>query len=76
MDRQSPESPVERRLVALEVKLSYLEDLTDQLNGVIVRQQGDIDRLLAAVQALGRQAAQSDDAGSFRSLRDELPPHY
>jgi SlyX protein len=65
----------EQRLVNLELKLTYLEDLCDRLNEVVIRQQGQIDRLMAAVQELSRQAA-SAEPGGFRSLRDELPPHY
>lgn len=65
----------EQRLVDLELKLTYLEDLTERLNDVIVGQQAQIDRLMRAVQELSRQAAAAEPVG-FRSLRDELPPHY
>ena len=75
MPHDSVEPAVEKRLVDLELKLSYLEDLTDQLNGVVVRQQDQIDGLLRIVQALRRQL-DSQEPGGLRSLRDELPPHY
>jgi len=63
------------RLTELEIKASFTEDLLDQLNQVIVRQQQQIDGL---IRELGHLKQQSSDAGSggFRSLRDELPPHY
>jgi SlyX protein len=63
------------RLTDLEIKLSYAEDLLDQLNGVIVRQQQQIDGLVRALAALHQRNEQLDAPG-FRSLRDELPPHY
>jgi len=65
----------ERRLTALEIKASFAEDLVDALNQVIVRQQGQIDALSHAVARLQAQAPAAD-AAPFRSLRDELPPHY
>jgi SlyX protein len=66
---------VEQRLTDLEIKLSFTEDLVDDLNQIIVRQQQQIDLLL---RELGQIQQQQQDSGStpFRSLRDELPPHY
>jgi SlyX protein len=66
---------IERRLTALEIKASFSEDLVDRLNDVIVRQQQQIDQLLREVAELARQPA-DDGTRPFRSLRDELPPHY
>ncbi len=70
------ESPaLDQRLTDLEIKASFNEDALDRLNDVIVRQQQQIDALSRAVAALGRQLEQMPAAG-FRSLRDELPPHF
>jgi SlyX protein len=66
----------ERRLTNLEMKASDAEDTLDRLNDVIVRQQAQIDLLLREVALLRAQAPADDDAPAFRSLRDELPPHY
>lgn len=68
--------PLDQRLTDLEVKASFTEDLLDQLNEVVVRQQRQIDTLLREVTDLRQQAP--DDLGGrpFRNLRDELPPHY
>lgn len=66
----------ERRLTELEIKASFTEDLLDHLNQTIVQQQQQIDRLLREVAQLSQQQTSSSDAGGFRSLRDELPPHY
>jgi SlyX protein len=65
----------EDRLTELEIKASYVEDLLDRLNEVIVRQQAQIDLLMREVARL-REQPQPADAPAFRSLRDELPPHY
>jgi SlyX protein len=66
---------VDGRLTELEVKASFGEDLLDQLNQVVVRQQMQIDAL---IRELGRlQHAHADGArGGERHLSDDLPPHY
>ncbi len=63
------------RLESLEIKASFTEDLLDQLNLTIYRQQELIDRLTQEVIAL-RQQAPEGGANGPRNLRDELPPHY
>jgi SlyX protein len=66
---------IEHRLTDLEVKASFTEDMLDQLNQVIVRQQDQIDRLQRELSELRERRPAAED-GAFRSLRDELPPHY
>lgn len=63
------------RLTELEIKASYAEDLLDQLNQTIFRQQQQIDRLLREVAELRRQQPEGGQVVQ-RNLRDELPPHY
>jgi SlyX protein len=64
-----------RRLTELEIKASFTEDLLDQLNQIIVNQQQQIDALLRELSDL-RQRLPEGGAVPYRSLRDELPPHY
>lgn len=71
-----PMNPLEQRLTDLEIKSSFQEDALDQLNAVVVRQQQQIDGLLRALTDLRGQEPDADVPRSFRSLRDELPPHY
>jgi SlyX protein len=66
---------LERRLMELEVKASYADDLLDVLNTLVTRQQAQIDRLLEEVANLRRRGEDHADP-HMRSLRDELPPHY
>ena len=68
-------SPLEQRLTDLEIKASYTEDLLDQLNLVIYRQQQQIDDLARELLRL-RQQVPEGGAGEPRGVRDELPPHY
>lgn len=71
---ENPHS-TEQRLTALEVKASFADDLLDKLNQTIFRQQQQIDLLTRELVELRKQLSSADGAG-FRSLRDELPPHY
>ena len=62
-------------MVALEEKISYLDDLVDSLNALAARQQQQIEWLARELLQLKRQGGEPGGA-SFGSLRDELPPHY
>ena len=65
----------DERLEALEIKAAFTEDLLDQLNLTIYRQQQQIDQLTREVVQLRQQQPEGGGA-AVRSLRDELPPHY
>ena len=77
MSNRGMEHPhaIEQRLTDLEIKASFTEDLVDQLNQIIVRQQQQIELLTREIGHL-RQQLPDGGSGVFRSLRDELPPHY
>jgi SlyX protein len=66
---------LEDRVTRLEERSAFAEDLAERLNEVIVRQQDQIDLLVRELARLKQQAASSEAPG-FRSLREELPPHY
>ena len=66
---------MEHRLEQLEIKASYSDDLLDTLNTLVAQQQQHIDLLLREMQWMRQQAADSQ-SGTFRNLRDDLPPHY
>ena len=66
---------VESRLIDLEIKISYTEDLVDELNLTVFRQQQQIDLLMLQLKAL-REQVQTAAPNEQHSLRDEIPPHY
>ena len=66
---------MDSRITDLEIKISYAEDMVDELNRTVFRQQQQIDLLVAQINAL-REQVQADAPAEQRSLRDELPPHY
>ncbi|MDD5334033.1 MAG: SlyX family protein [Rhodoferax sp.] len=65
----------QQRLTDLEIKASFSEDLLDQLNQVIIRQQQQIDLLIREIADL-KQSSTDGGLAAPRNLRDELPPHY
>jgi SlyX protein len=66
---------MESRLTELEIKLSFTEDLVEELNRTVYQQQRQIDALLTALLAM-RQQVEAMVPDEKRSLREELPPHY
>lgn len=66
---------LEARLAEIEAKLTFSEDMLEELNRTIYHQQQRIDRLQEELRAL-RDAL--DNASSAEPIlpRDEVPPHY
>jgi SlyX protein len=76
---------MEDRLTELEIKMSLTEDLVDELNRTIYRQEQKLELLQQQLRHLHRQmqmaadSSESPDSPDFaevRNLRDEIPPHY
>ena len=72
---ESMQAAMQERIMELEIKASYTEDLLEQLNMTIYRQQEQIGALINELRELKRQTPDGA-AGGPRNLRDELPPHY
>jgi SlyX protein len=70
-----PNKDIDKRLMELEIKASFTEDLVEQLNQTIFQQQQQIEALIREVSQL-RQQTPDGGTGGFRSLLDERPPHY
>lgn len=66
---------METRLTELEIKLSYAEDLLEELNRTVYQQQAQIESLQRQVLKLARQL-QDTTPPEEGDLRDEIPPHY
>lgn len=65
----------ENRINELEAKLCFAEDLIDELNRTVFRQQEQLDRMQQQILLLHQQL-QSVMPKEERDLRDEIPPHY
>lgn len=66
---------LEARVMELEVKASYTDDLLEQLNMTIYRQQKQIDVLVDELRELRKRTPEATP-GAGVSMRDEIPPHY
>ena len=67
----TPES-IDQRINDLEIKASFSEELVDQLNAIVTRQQTEIAALIREVQQLRALIPGKDGGGS--GLLQELPP--
>ena len=65
----------EDRITNLEIKLSFAEDLIEQLNQAVYKQQQQIEFLYRELKSIKEQAGSGDNLGS-PNLKDEIPPHY
>lgn len=72
---RTTDQAIEQRLTDLEIKATFTEELLEQLDQVIVRQQQQIDALLREVTEL-RQPSTDGGIQPARSLHDDLPPHF
>ena len=71
--------PMNERINELEIKASLTEDLLEELNRMVYRQQQQIDMLQEQLRFLyGKIQAGSENSEPAEpfSLRDEIPPHY
>lgn len=66
---------MESRITELEIKLSFTEDLVEELNRTVTRQQDQIALLQDELRALFQQM-QLITPGEKADLREEIPPHY
>lgn len=74
-DEMSDGDRIEQRLMDLEVKSAFMDDLLERLNEVIVRQQDQIDRLTVELRRWQDQADAATGPAP-RNLLDEKPPHW
>lgn len=65
---------MEERLIAVETKLAYLEDMVFTLNDLVAQQQRDLDTLRATKDRLEKRLAEL--AESTGDLPNRRPPHY
>lgn len=66
---------MEARIAELEVKLSFCEELLEELNKTVYRQQQQIDLLKKEVSAV-REQVKTSLPSDPREPADETPPHY
>jgi SlyX protein len=67
----------EDRIIELEIKVAYQEDLLQALNQVVSQQQQQIDRLEGVCRLLNeRMQSLLAETGNTGEAVHEIPPHY
>ncbi len=67
---------IEERLVNIETKITFQEDLVEELNKRIYQQQIMLERLEAMCKSLSRQLTTQAESGRDSLIANEMPPHY
>ena len=66
----------EERLENIEAKITFQEDLIEELNKTIYQQQQKLEHLAEVCAALARQIRSLSEAGNEGKPASERPPHY
>ncbi len=67
---------IEERLINIETKISYQEDLLEELNKTVYQQQQKLAQLEAICTSLTRHIQSLAEAGNAIKSVNERPPHY
>lgn len=67
---------IEKRLVNIETKITFQEDLIEELNKIVYRQQQKLNQLEAICTSLTRHLQSLDESGNVGIPVNERPPHY
>ena len=69
---------MEEKLIALETKFSYQEDLLSGLNAIVARQQRQLDELIGEMSGIKEQLQNAMERGAAGEQEEQLekPPHY
>lgn len=66
----------EHRLIELEIKLAYQEDLLQELNSIVAKQQKQISRLEETCTLLYDRLKSLSVATELNQPDNQPPPHY
>lgn len=68
---------IEERLINIEAKITFQEDLLEELNKTVYQQQQKLDRLEAVCEMLAGHIQSLAESGNEEGkLANERPPHY
>jgi len=66
----------EKRIIELEIKLAYQEDLIHSLNDIVCEQQRQIHRLENSFTLLHQRQQTLAEALESTQTDNQIPPHY
>lgn len=69
---------MEKEIYDLQIKISFLEDFINNLNGVVIEQNEENEKLKREMVKLKNKISQLEERMENRDdyRADELPPHY
>ncbi len=70
---------MEEKIMELETKFSFQEDLLQQLNEIVIRQQQQLDEIIGQMRIFKEQLEEVASEGAKAPGEDpqhERPPHY
>ena len=67
---------LEERLVKIETKITFQEDLIEELNKTVYQQQNKLDRLERVCESLVKHIESLEEARNDGMTANERPPHY
>lgn len=67
---------LEERLINIETKIAFQEDLIEELNKVVYQQQKKLGQLESICKSLARHIGSMAEAGNDSKPASERPPHY
>jgi len=71
------EEDINNRLIEIETKLAYQEDLLQSLNTILIEQRNMMDFLAKRVEKVQSELEAVAESSQFSNKPDdELPPHY
>ena len=69
------EKETDERLTAVEMKLAYMEDFVNQIQGVAVEQAKTIDKLQKEIKMMSEKIREMSNAVEG-DIPNRKPPHY
>ncbi|MCR4632245.1 MAG: SlyX family protein [Treponema sp.] len=69
------EKETDERLTAVEMKLAYMEDFVNQIQGVAVEQAKTIDKLQKEIKMMSEKIREMSNAVEG-DIPNRRPPHY
>ena len=70
------QSDLPARVLELEERLTFHQAAFDQLNGVVLKQQAELEKLREEVRMLRQLSQTIVDRGVGEDLPHDKPPHY
>ncbi len=67
--------PIESRLVDLETRIAYQDETLEQLNGVVIKHQQEIEEMRSLILRLTKNLKQLQE-GVADPSDEPPPPHY